>query len=38
MRFHSEKLSPPQRQTHYPNEDYTSWHFKEVFRGDYRGR
>lgn len=36
MRFHGEKLNFPQRQVYYPNEDYTSWHVKEVFQGEYR--
>ena len=36
MRFHGEKLKFPQRQIYYPNEDYTSWHVKEVFQGEYR--
>ena len=36
MRFHGEKLNFPQRQIYYPNEDYTSWHVKEVFQGEYR--
>lgn len=37
-RFHGEELKVPQRETYYPNEDYTGWHFKEVFQGDYRER
>ena len=36
MRFHGEKLNFPQRQIYYPNEDYTSWHVREVFQGEYR--
>ena len=36
MRFHGEKLNFPQRQIYYPNEDYTNWHVKEVFQGEYR--
>lgn len=38
MRFHGEKLNFPQRQTYYPNADYTHWHLNEVFQGDYRER
>jgi len=38
MCFHGEKLNFPQRQTYYPNEDYTRWHVKEVFQGEYRER
>ena len=36
MRFHGEKLNFPQRQTYYPSENYTSWHIREVFKGEYR--
>ena len=36
MRFHGEKLNFPQRQTYYPSENYTRWHVREVFRGEYR--
>lgn len=36
MRFHGEKLNFPQRQTYYPSEDYTRWHVREVFQGEYR--
>ena len=36
MRFHGEKLNFPQRQTYYPSENYTRWHVREVFQGDYR--
>ena len=35
MRFHGEKLSLPQWQIYYPNENFTRWHFKEVFKGEY---
>lgn len=38
MRFHGEKLNFPQRETYYPNRDYTYWHSREVFQGDYRER
>jgi len=36
MRFHGEKLNCPQRKTYYPSEDFTRWHIKEVFQGEYR--
>jgi len=36
MRFHGEKLNFPQRQTNYPSEDFTRWHVREVFQGEYR--
>ena len=36
MRFHGEKLNFPQRQTYYPSEDFTRWHVREVFQGEYR--
>ena len=35
-RFHGKKLRGPQREPYRPNEDFTRWHFKEVFKGDYR--
>lgn len=38
MRFHGQKLNFPQRQTYYPSENYTRWHVKEVFQGEYRER
>ncbi|MDE0078179.1 MAG: HNH endonuclease [Caldilineaceae bacterium] len=38
MCFHGEKLNFPQRQTYYPNDNFTRWHVKEVFQGDYRER
>ena len=38
MRFHGEKLNFPQRQTYYPSEDFTRWHVREVFQGEYRER
>ena len=38
MRFHGEKLNFPQRQTYYPSENFTRWHVKEVFQGEYRDR
>ena len=36
MRFHGEKLNCPQRKTYYPSEDFTRWHVREVFQGEYR--
>ena len=36
MRFHGVKLMFPQRQTYYPSENFTRWHVKEVFQGEYR--
>ena len=36
MRFHGETISFPQRQSYYPAPEFTSWHVKEVFKGDYR--
>ena len=36
MRFHGQKLNFPQRQTYYPNENFTRWHVREVFQGEYR--
>ncbi len=38
MRFHGGKLNFPQRQTYYPSEDFTRWHVREVFQGEYRER
>ena len=38
MRFHGQKLNFPQRQTFYPSENYTRWHVREVFQGEYRAR
>ena len=38
MRFHGQKLNFPQRQTYYPSENYTRWHVREVFQGEYRER
>ena len=38
MRFHGQKLKFPQRQTYYPSENYTRWHIREVFQGEYRER
>ena len=36
MRFHGEKLNFPQRETYNPSENYTRWHVREVFQGEYR--
>ena len=36
MCFHGEKLRFPQRQTFYPSDNFTRWHVKEVFQGEYR--
>ena len=38
MNFHGNRLSFPQRQTYYPSENYTRWHVREVFKGEYRER
>ena len=38
MRFHGHKLNFPQRQTYYPSKNYTRWHVREVFQGEYRER
>ena len=38
MRFHGQKLNFPQRQTYYPSENFTGWHVREVFQGEYRER
>jgi len=35
-RFHGKKLNFPQFQIYYPNENFTIWHFKEIFKGEYR--
>ncbi|MCY3711629.1 MAG: HNH endonuclease [Caldilineaceae bacterium] len=36
MRFHGQQLKFPQRQSYYPDEEYVSWHVKQVFQGDFR--
>ena len=36
MEFHGKEINFPQRQAYYPNEDYTGWHLKEVFKGPHR--
>lgn len=37
-RFHGKKLNFPQLEVYHPNETFALWHFKEVFKGDYRER
>lgn len=34
--FHGRKINYPQRQTFYPKGEFTQWHTKEVFTGDFR--
>ena len=36
MRFHGQQLKFPQRQSYYPDEEYVTWHVKEVFQGYFR--
>ena len=36
MKFHGKEINFPQRKRYYPKADYTGWHTKEVFKGDYR--
>ena len=36
LRFHGQKLNLPQSQVFFPNENYTRWHVKEVFKGEFR--
>ena len=36
MRFHGGEINFPQRQSYYPAPEFTSWHVREVFKGDYR--
>ena len=36
MEFHGKAINFPQRQAYYPNEDFTQWHLKEVFKGPHR--
>ncbi len=38
MRFHGKKLNVPQSVSYYPSENYTVWHVREVFHGEYRER
>ena len=36
MDFHGKKISSPQEQCYYPEEEFIGWHIREVFKGDYR--
>lgn len=36
MRYHGQPIRRPQSPDYYPNDDYISWHVREVFRGPYR--
>ena len=36
MRFHGTEISFPQRQSYYPDGNYTGWHVREVFQGNPR--
>ena len=36
MEFHGKEINFPQRQAYRPHEDFTGWHFREVFKGPYR--
>ena len=36
MEFHGKEISFPQRRAYHPNENFTGWHLKEVFKGPYR--
>ncbi|MCY4404346.1 MAG: HNH endonuclease [Candidatus Poribacteria bacterium] len=36
MDFHEQIINLPQRRSYYPEEDFISWHVREVFQGDYR--
>lgn len=36
MGFHGKEINSPQRQAYRPHEDFTGWHFREVFKGPYR--
>ena len=35
-RFDNQEIMHPPEQSYYPNEEYTQWHVREVFKGDYR--
>ena len=35
-KFHGEKIKFPRRRSCYPSPEFTGWHVKEVFKGDYR--
>jgi putative restriction endonuclease len=34
--FDKHKIHLPQRQSYYPSPKFTTWHVREVFKGDYR--
>lgn len=36
MEFHDKEINFPQRQAYYPDEDFTGWHLREVFKGPHR--
>lgn len=36
MQFHEKEINFPQRQSYRPHEDFTGWHFREVFKSPYR--
>ena len=36
MCFHRKQLRFPQRKIYYPSENFTQWHFRQVFTGDPR--
>lgn len=35
-RFDNQEIMHPPEQIYYPNEEYTKWHVREVFKGNYR--
>jgi putative restriction endonuclease len=36
LQHHGKPIRPPQKKAFYPSPDFTLWHVKEVFKGDYR--
>ena len=36
LRFHGTEINFPQRQSYYPDGNYTGWHVREVFQGNPR--
>ncbi|HVO84255.1 MAG TPA: HNH endonuclease [Syntrophobacteria bacterium] len=36
MAFHGKPMRPPQRDSYYPEAQFTSWHLKQVFQGPSR--
>ncbi len=36
MKYHEKEIRFPQRQSYRPHEDFTGWHFREVFKSPYR--